>query len=63
MTEKPKRRPKRRPDYVEMVKRAIEAGIDVRSFSVTDNGATFTLGKGSDAADPIETADELRKLI
>jgi hypothetical protein len=64
-TPKPTR--KRKPDFVKQVKRAIAAGLHVRSASVTADSVVVTFGE-ADAPAPadgtvIETEDELRKLI
>ena len=62
---KPKRRSKR-PDFIAIVKRAYEAGINVKGVNITADAVSLTLGGDrADSADvtAAETADELRKLI
>ena len=58
---------KRRLDFVKQVKRAMAAGLDVKSASVTADSVLLTFGKTEAPAliegAVIETADELRKLI
>lgn len=58
---------KRRLDFVKQVKRAMAAGLNVKSASVTADSVLVTFGE-TEAPTPIdgaviETADELRKLI
>jgi hypothetical protein len=57
----------RRPDPIEMAKRALASGLDVRTISVTADAVTMTLNDGaSDTAhdqDIIETPEQLRRLI
>jgi hypothetical protein len=58
---------KRRLDFVKQVKRAVAAGLNVKSASVTADSVLMTFGE-TEAPAPtdgavIETADELRKLI
>lgn len=55
----------RKPDFIAMVKRAQEAGIDIKGVNITADGVALTLGsdRESDDATITETADELRKLI
>jgi hypothetical protein len=59
-----KRTRKRKPDLVKQVKRAQEAGLHVRSATVTADSVVVTFGE-PDAVDGtvIETADELRRLL
>ncbi len=57
---------KRRPDPFAVVKRAMAAGLNVRTVNVTAEGVLLTLDDEVPApadATVIETADELRKLI
>ena len=61
---KPTRTRKRKPNFVTQVKRAMAAGLNVRSASITADGVVVTFGEAptTDGA-VIETADELRKPI
>jgi capsid protein len=61
----PVKRRKRKPDYVKQVKRAMAAGLNVRSANFTADGVSMTFGEAEAPVDDtvIETADELRKLI
>ena len=61
----PVKRHKRKPDYVKQVKRAMAAGLNVRSANFTADGVSMTFGGAEAPVDDtvIETADELRKLI
>jgi hypothetical protein len=58
---------KRRLDFVKQVKRAMAAGLNVKSASVTADSVLMTFGETEAPAlideAVIETADELRKLI
>jgi hypothetical protein len=60
-----KRTRKRKPDFVKQVKRAMAAGLPVRSASVSADSVVMTFGEAPAPVDGtvIETADELRKLI
>lgn len=63
---KPKHKP-RRPSLDKEVKRALAAGLDVRSANVTADGVLLTFGEAEapaplDAED-IETPEQIRKLI
>jgi hypothetical protein len=60
----PARTRKRKPDLVTQVKRAVAAGLNVRSASISESGVVMTFGE-PEAGDGavIETADELRRLI
>ena len=61
----PTRTRKRKPDFVKQVKRAMAAGLRVKSASVTADSVVMTFGEAPAPVDGtvIETAEELRKLI
>jgi hypothetical protein len=66
-TQTPTRARKRRLDFVKQVKRAMAAGLHVRSASLTADGVVVTFGEAGSPAPAdgtvMETADLLRKLI
>lgn len=61
----PIRTRKRKPNFVTQVKRAMKAGLDVRSATISADGVMIAFGEAPTPVDGdvIETADELRKLL